>query len=227
MPTGANLKAADQRPWKGKAMEGRVARWYARTRRTDLAEFQAEAKSVAARVKKGSSVLEIAPGPGFFAIELAKLGDFRITGLDISQTFVEIARQNARTAGVDVEFLLGNASAMPFKDGSFDFAYCQAAFKNFTEPLDALNEMHRVLRPAGEALIIDLRRNAAPVDIERYVRRSGRGLLDAWITRWTFRHVLLKRAYTQNEFVQLAKQSRFGACQVELSGIGLQVRFTK
>jgi len=57
-------------------------------------------------------VLEVAPGPGFFAIELAKQGDFKLTGLDISQTLVEIAAENARKAGVKIDFRLGNAAAM-------------------------------------------------------------------------------------------------------------------
>ena len=52
-------------------------------------------------------VLEVAPGPGFFAIELAKLGDFQITGLDISRTLVEIASENARAAGVRGRFSPG------------------------------------------------------------------------------------------------------------------------
>src|SRR5579864_9095031 len=62
----------------------------------------------------GARVLEVAPGPGFFAIELAKLGKYTITGLDISRTFVEIATKNARQAGVTVDFQQGNAAAMPF-----------------------------------------------------------------------------------------------------------------
>jgi len=66
-------------------------------------------------------VLEVAPGPGFFAIELAKLGDFKITGLDLSRTFVEIAMENAGNAGAKIDFRLGNSSAMPFASESFDF----------------------------------------------------------------------------------------------------------
>jgi ubiquinone/menaquinone biosynthesis C-methylase UbiE len=208
-------------------MEGRVAQWYTRTRRKDMEDFRREAKTVAERLSRGSSVLEVAPGPGFFAIELAKLGDFRITGLDISHTLVEIAKNNARDAGVNVEFRLGNASSMPFEDGSFEFVYCLAAFKNFSQPVEALNEMHRVLRPGCEALIADLRKDASLDEIDRYVKQSGRSLIDAWMTRWTFRHVLLKRAYANDEFLDMAKQSRFGACEIKAAGIGLEVRFRK
>jgi ubiquinone/menaquinone biosynthesis C-methylase UbiE len=192
-----------------------------------MADFRSEAKRIAERLNRSSGVLEVAPGPGFFAIELSKLGGFRITGLDISQTLVDIAKKNAAAAGVQVDFRLGNASAMPFTDDSFDFVYCSAAFKNFSKPVEALNEMHRVLRPTGEAVIMDLRQDASLDEIDRYVSESGRSPIDAWITRWTFRHVLLRRAYAPDEFLNMAKQSRFGVCQVETSGIALEVRFSK
>jgi ubiquinone/menaquinone biosynthesis C-methylase UbiE len=221
------MQAANHKAWKGMGMEGGVARWYARTRQNDMADFRREAKDFAERLRDGAQVLEIAPGPGFFAIELAKLGDFNITGLDISRTLIEIARENARNASVKADFLVGNAAAMPFPDASFDFIYCSAAFKNFSEPVKALDEMYRVLRAGGEGVIVDLCKDASPMEINNYVRHSGRTRIDAWMTKWTFRHVLLKRAYTKDDFIRMAKQSRFGACDINVASIGLQVRFTK
>src|SRR6516164_8113042 len=144
------MPAETQKAWKGLGMEGWIAHWYTRTRRKDMAEFRRQAKGVAASLRGGCDVLEVAPGPGFFAIELAKLGDFRITGLDVSRTFVEIAAKNALAEGVKVDFRQGSASAMPFPDEAFDFIYCSAAFKNFSEPVKALDEMHRVLRALGK-----------------------------------------------------------------------------
>jgi ubiquinone/menaquinone biosynthesis C-methylase UbiE len=221
------MKAMQQKPWKGMGMNGWVARWYTRTRQNDMEDFRRAAGTVAARLRPGSRVLEVAPGPGFFAIELSKLGNFQITGLDISRTFVEIATRNARNAVVNVDFRWGNASAMPFADASFDFAYCSAAFKNFSEPVGALNEIHRVLYPAGEALVADLSKDASVEEIDEYVKRSGRNGLDAWMTRWTFRHVLLKRAYTRNDFVRMAKESSFGKADIRSCDLGLEVRLTK
>ena len=221
------MNTVDQRPWKGKAMEGAVARWYTRTRRKDMDDFRRQAIGVAQRLSSGSSVLELAPGPGFFAIELATLGNFRVTGLDISRTMVQIARENAADAGVIVDFRLGDASSMPFEPDSFDFVYCSAAFKNFSAPVEALNEVHRVLRPGCEALIVDLRKDTPLDEIDTYVRKSGRSPIDAWVTRWTFRHVLLKRAYGHDDFLNMAKQSPFGGCRIEASGIGLEVRLAK
>jgi 2-polyprenyl-3-methyl-5-hydroxy-6-metoxy-1,4-benzoquinol methylase len=95
------MHAVDQKVWKGKGMEGTVARWYARTRRNDMLDFRRDAKAVAECLSIGCHVLEVAPGPGFFAVELAKLGDFKITGLDISRTLVEIATENARKRGCE------------------------------------------------------------------------------------------------------------------------------
>ena len=213
--------------YKGQGMEGWIARWYARTRQKDMQQFRDEAKAVAKRLSPGSRVLEVAPGPGFFAIELARLGDFIITGLDISQTFVEIASANAHNAGVKIDFQLGNAAAMPFADESFDFIYCSAAFKNFSEPVKALDEMHRVLRPGGQALIVDLNKQVPMDDVRDYVKQSGRNGIDAWMTNLTFKHMLIKRAYTQEQFTQMAQQSRFSACKIDLVPMALEVRFTK
>lgn len=192
-----------------------------------MADFRRAAKAVADRLRSGSSVLEVAPGPGFFAIELARLQDCKITGLDISRTLVQIATDNGRNAGLKIDFRLGNASAMPFPDESFDFVYCSAAFKNFAEPVKVLDEMHRVLRPGCEAVVVDLCKDTSLDEIDAYIRQSGRRRIDAWLTKWAFRLVLLKRAYTKDEFIQMAKQSRFGECEIKVSAIGLEVRLAK
>src|SRR5438105_14921308 len=101
---------------------------------------------------------------------MARLGTFHVTGLDISHTFVEIASDNARKAGVAVEFRQGDAARMPFESESFDLVVCQAAFKNFTLPRRALAEMYRVLRAAGAAVIQDPSKHAPPAALENEVR---------------------------------------------------------
>jgi len=219
--------ASTVKPYKGIGMEGATAKWYASLTCKSLNEFQALARRVAQRIEPGSSVLEVAPGPGYFAIELAKLGDYRITGLDISNTFVKIARANAAKAGVQVDFQQGNASAMPFGGRSFDFLLCRAAFKNFTEPQRALEEMYRVLKPGGQALIIDLRRDASYASICEAVDRMHLGLVNRIITRLTFRFMLLRRAYTKAEFEQWIPQTKFRNFTIQEDLIGLEVQLTR
>jgi len=221
------MPASRRKAYIGWGMEGWIARWYNRTRGADLEDFRRQAQAVAGQLHGGAKVLEVAPGPGFFSVELARLGDFQITGLDISQAFVEIATSHARSAGVQVDFRLGNAAAMPFASESFDFVYCSAAFKNFSEPVQALNEMHRVLRPGGQAVIVDLRKDVSLDDIDAYLKRSGRRGFDAWLSSWAFRGMLIKRTYTLDALRSLAQQSQFGACQIELDQLSFEAKFLK
>jgi ubiquinone/menaquinone biosynthesis C-methylase UbiE len=101
--------AIAEKPYKGRGMEGATARWYASLTRNSLDRFRTLARRVAAEIPEGARVLEVAPGPGYFAIELAKLGRYAIVGLDISRTLVVIASQNAAQAGVAVDFRVGDA----------------------------------------------------------------------------------------------------------------------
>ncbi|HEY3936401.1 MAG TPA: class I SAM-dependent methyltransferase [Bryobacteraceae bacterium] len=215
------------KPYKGLGMEGAVAKWYANLTGKSLDDFKALARRVADRLPARSSILEVAPGPGYFAIELAKLGDYQITGLDISQTFVEIASANAAKAKVRIDFRRGNASQMPFDDDTFDFLVCCAAFKNFTEPLRAIEEMYRVLRSGGQALIIDLRRDASMESIHHAIDGMHLGVANSIVTKLTFRFMLLKRAYTKRDFEEFAAKTKFREADIREDRIRLEVFLSK
>jgi len=212
-----------EKGYKGFGMEGFTAKWYASLTRKSLDEFKSLAQRVAQQIPPGSQILEVAPGPGYFAIELAKLGGYQVTGLDISHTFVEIARRNATQAGVDVDFQQGNAASMPFGSKSFDFLLCRAAFKNFSQPVRALEEMYRVLKPGGRALIIDLRKDASRESISEAVEKMDLGRVNGLITKLTFRFMLLKRAYMRNEFEQFLSQTKFSRVDIKEDAMGLEV----
>ena len=219
-PTPKSVKG-----YKGWGMEGAVARWYARNTANQDRQ-KAAAQGVASQVFPGSSVLEVAPGPGYLAIELAKLGAYHVVGLDISHTFVEIATANAKAAGVPVDFRHGNAAHMPFPADSFDFIVCQAAFKNFSEPVLALREMHRVLKPNGKALILDLRRDASREAIKAEVKNMALDWVNALMTTLALSW-LRKRAYTQEQFRQMVSQTPFKTCEMQEVPIGLAVSLRK
>lgn len=213
--------------YKGLPMEGLIAKWYTKTTLKDLNRHKVMAKQLVQHIPANGLVLEIAPGPGYFCLELAKLGDFQITGLDISRTFVEIARKNANEAGIRVDFQEGNASDMPFPDETFDFTFCQAAFKNFSEPVQAIAEMYRVLKPNGVAVIADMRRDASSIDIEREVQNMGLGRLNTILVRWTFDHMLLKSAYRIKDMESMISRTPFQNGKIEVNGIGFQVWLRK
>jgi ubiquinone/menaquinone biosynthesis C-methylase UbiE len=184
-------------------------------------------KQLVEKIPANGKVLEIAPGPGYFCMELARLGNYKITGLDISKSFVEIARQNAAEAGLKIDFREGNASAMPFEDNTFDFTFCQAAFKNFSEPVKAIGEMYRVLRPGGVSVISDLSRDASPQEIDREVEGMGLSRINQFLVRWTFDQMLLKSAYNVDEMKRMVSQTPFKKYNINTEGVGFQVVLEK
>lgn len=213
--------------YKGMGMEGAVARWYEKNTRRAMPELKALAQRMAGTLAPGARVLEVAPGPGFFAIELAKFGNCEITGVDISATFVQIARDNAEREGVRVEFQQGNASNLPFPADSFDFVLCRAAFKNFSDPVGALREMRRVLKPGGRAVLIDLRKDVDTRELDRYIHSLNAGALNAFVMKWTFRLMLVRRAYTREQFEQFIAQSGFAKSDIQANPVGYEITLSK
>jgi len=191
-------------------MESFFARWYDKTVRKYPEQYRTWAKKVAENVAEGSSVLEVAPGSGYLAIELAKRGTYKVVGLDISRTLVEIAQKNAAEAGVgtEVEFRQGDAAHMPFDDEMFDFIICTSAFRNFADPVGALREMYRVLKEDGRALIIDMRRDASDEAIRDFVKSMDLGRIDSLMTKWTFK-LLRRTAYTRGQFKDFISKTTF------------------
>ncbi len=212
--------------YKGMGMEGGIATWYSAITRKDIAEFTAVARRMASGLIDGARVLEVAPGPGYFAIELAKLGAYEIAGLDISASFVRIARRNAAETGVAVDFRHGNAAAMPFAADRFDLVFCRAAFKNFAEPVTALEEMRRVLKPGGRAVIIDLRSDASNQEIDAHVDKMGLAVASRVLTKGTLRW-LRKWAYSEDDFRQFASASGFHLSSIEASATGFEITLMK
>jgi len=219
---------AQTKDYKGLPMEGPIASWYAQnTAHGREADFEQAARAVTENLPAGGAILEVAPGPGYLSIRLAQLGQYHVSGLDISRTFVEIERKNAAAAGVTVDFHLGSASQMPFGDEQFDRIVCQAAFKNFTRPLEAINEMYRVLKPGGVAIIYDLNAETSDEENNRAVAAMQLSPLSALMTRWTFKYMLKRSAYTPARFRELAARSQFKTCSIQQEGIGMGVWLTR
>jgi ubiquinone/menaquinone biosynthesis C-methylase UbiE len=221
------MTAATIKGYRGMGMEGAVARWYDRSTRKDMERFRALAARLRTVLPRGGDLLEVAPGPGYVAIEMAKGGAYRVTGLDVSRTMVELAHRNAAEAGVEVDFRQGNASAMPFADDSFDLLACSAAFKNFSEPHKALEEMYRVLRPGGTALVLDLRKDVPMSEIRKYFGAIGLSTINRWMTLAAFRFMLLKRAYTRGQLEAMLTDIPFRSKEIRLVDVGVELWLQK
>jgi demethylmenaquinone methyltransferase/2-methoxy-6-polyprenyl-1,4-benzoquinol methylase len=106
-----------------------------------------------------ATVLDIATGTGDLAIALRRRTRAAVTGLDISEGMLNIAKRKAgchcRLPLPPVNWLLASAEALPFPDGSFDVVTVAFGVRNFDNLAAGLREMYRVLKPAGIVAILE------------------------------------------------------------------------
>ncbi|MDI6888745.1 MAG: class I SAM-dependent methyltransferase [Methanocellales archaeon] len=144
---------------------------YARGARKYFMRFYKEiAEEVASEIEAGY-LLDLGTGHGLLPIEIAKIApNVKITGIDISEDMVRIARKNVKREGVAdrVKFQAGDANNLSFDDGSFDFIISTGAMHHWSNPITVFNEAHRVLKYGGKAWIYDLRRDASREKLEKY-----------------------------------------------------------
>lgn len=105
-----------------------------------------------AKIRSGHQMLDVACGTGVVAVTAARLGA-RVTGLDLTPELLERARENATIAEVSVNFVEGDAEALPFGNESFDVVTSQFGHIFAPRPDVAIGEMLRVLRRGGTLAI--------------------------------------------------------------------------
>jgi demethylmenaquinone methyltransferase / 2-methoxy-6-polyprenyl-1,4-benzoquinol methylase len=103
--------------------------------------------------RPGASVLDACCGTGDLALASAGLGA-RVTGLDFSERMLERARRK----GPDIEWVRGDALALPFADASFDGATVGFGVRNLEDLEGGLRELRRVLRPGGRVGVLEITR---------------------------------------------------------------------
>jgi ubiquinone/menaquinone biosynthesis C-methylase UbiE len=111
-----------------------------------------------AQVNGSENVLDVGCGIGGPSRFLAKAFGCRVTGLDLTAEFIEVASMLARRTGLagTVSYRQGNALDLPFADASFDLVWSQNAAMNIADRDRLYAEMRRVLKPNGRLAIQDV-----------------------------------------------------------------------
>jgi ubiquinone/menaquinone biosynthesis C-methylase UbiE len=124
-------------------------------------------------------ILDVGTGTGFIALLLAELGH-EVVGVDLSKGMLEVARDKASRAKIEVEFKLGDAENLPFGDESFDAVICRHLLWTLPNPQKAVKEWNRVARQKivaidgswlSKSVLVKLRRLIGQMGIAVYERR--------------------------------------------------------
>jgi ubiquinone/menaquinone biosynthesis C-methylase UbiE len=107
----------------------------------------------------GKRVLDVGCGVGNDLARFVK-GGAEVVGLDLAQTSIDLARRNFQQRGLAGEFLIGNGEAMDLPDDAFDLVYCHTVLHFTPRPQRMVRELHRVLRPGGQAIVMTVNRHS-------------------------------------------------------------------
>ena len=103
---------------------------------------------------KKLGILDVGCGTGMITLPLAELGH-NVTGIDLSEGMLKIAKEKASNFNLAVEFKLGDAENLPFEDELFDVVINRHLLWTLPDPEKAISDWKRVLKPEGKLVIVD------------------------------------------------------------------------
>ncbi len=178
-------------------LEGLARAYYAITHDVDpprcrrylrhILDADRRGEAVAGRIEGDGPVLEIGCGTGGLLVAAARRG-IAIEGVDIASRWLVVARRRLDDAGLSVPLLAANADRLPYPDGSFATVVADSVIEHCDDPLAALQEWRRVLRPGGRLVLWSPNRMTLMTD--PHVRLWGLGFLPR---RWADAYARLRR----------------------------------
>lgn len=120
-------------------------------------------------MQPGRSVLEIGCGIGLDSFRMARRG-LAVTAVDLTEVGVETARSRFQRCGLAGEFRVADAENLPFEADRFDHVYSFGVLHHAADTARTIDEVHRVLKPGGEALVMLYNRHSLNEFMHRLTR---------------------------------------------------------
>ena len=125
--------------------------------------------------RAGQRLLDVAGGTGDISFRfLKRAGSGHATVCDLTEPMLVAGRQRAEAASMaeSLDWVVGDAMALPFADNSFDVYTISFGIRNVTRPQEALNEAYRVLKPGGRLMVLEFSQIPTPALQWAYDRYS-------------------------------------------------------
>ena len=184
--------------------------------RGTLTEVEHQARySWAAQLAVDRDVLDAGCGVGWGTARMGRAGARRAVGVDIDGPALANARERA---GGSAEFVQGDLLALPFPDASFDLVICFEAIEHVEDPQRALDEIRRVVRPTGLAVVSSPNRGVYPAGNPHHLHELTSQELEESL-RGRFENVAMYRQ--QTHLAALLADDRAdgqGDAEVEVAG---------
>jgi SAM-dependent methyltransferase len=173
---------------------------------------------------RGETVLDYGCGPGNDVVGfLLYSGAAKVIGLDVSPTSIRLARERVALhreveSRVQLVEISEGARRLPLEDGSVDHVNCQGVLHHVSDPERVLRELHRVLRPAGRAVVMVYNRDSIWFHVYTAYKRmilegalAGKSIDEAFQANTDGSACPLSRAYRSADFVGLCDRAGFDA----------------
>jgi ubiquinone/menaquinone biosynthesis C-methylase UbiE len=158
---------------------------------------------------QGGRLLDVGTGPGRLLAEVAKLNsEIELFGIDISKAMIRLAARNLSTIRAEVR--IGDIRETEFPDDYFDLVTCTGSLYLWDEPIECLNEVHRILREGASAFLYESHREYDAAALRRGLKANLAGanpllrLMGPRVLKWQ-----LAMTYTPDEVRCIVESSRF------------------